>query len=119
MLYKTKKKNFVPTQLDGTYNIQEGETLERRLARINESEEPINDINTPLIFQERKAGVDPFCDIRTDRMQLAQDARDKISRTHLLARANRDDMGKKPIEEFTYVTDSNGNIIKNEPVKKD
>lgn len=93
--------------------IQEGESIEKKLQRIYSSGEPINLEFTPEIYQERKAGVDPMCDIRTDNMAMAQQAADQITRAHWLARSNRDDFGKKNAEDFTYVTDSNGNIVKN------
>lgn len=108
-----KKKISQNTQLDNTCAIREGETIEKKLARLVSNDESIEMDMTPEIYQERNAGVDPFCDIRTDRMAMAQEAQDNITRTHLLARANREDMGKKKADEFTYVTDTNGNIVKN------
>lgn len=111
---KYKGKNIKQTtQLLTSEMFSEGETIEKRLARIVQSEEPMTEATVPLLYQERKEGVNPMYDIRTDRMEMAQMARDKITRTHMLARANREDMGKKRQEEFTYVTDTNGNIIKN------
>lgn len=111
----TRTKNIVTrTQMDNTCAMAEGETIEKKLRRLVESGEPLDMDKAGLIYQERKSGVDPMCDIRTDRMEMAQQARDQITRTHMLARANREDMGKKKAEEFTYVTDTNGNIVKNE-----
>lgn len=108
------KKNIThKTQINTSRFVQEGETLESKLARLTLNEEDIDLTSVKTIYQERKAGVDPMCDIRTDRMQIAQDACTKITRTHILARANRDDMGKKKQEDFTYLTDTNGNIVKN------
>ena len=112
-----KKLITTHTQINTSKNVQEGETLEEKLARMTINEEVVDLTSVPPIYQERRAGVDPMCDIRTDRMQLAQDACTKITRTHMLARANREDMGKKKAEEFTYVTDTNGNIVKNEPAQ--
>ena len=101
------------TCINTANTLREGESIEQKLRRINQTKEPVDVEMTPEIYQERSAGVDPMCDIRTDKMQLAQEACDAITRTHLLARANRGDMGKKKQEEFTYVTDTNGNIVKN------
>ena len=109
----TKKNIRVSTQINTTEFLREGESIESKLRKIVASQEPIDIEMTPEIYQERSAGVDPMCDIRTDKMALAQDACDSITRTHLLARANKNDMGTKKQEEFTYVTDSNGNIVKN------
>lgn len=108
-----KKTITKDTQLNNTCALREGETIEKKLARLVSNDEPIDMDMSPEIYQERSAGVDPFCDIRADRMAMAQEAQDKITRTHMLARANRNDMGKKKAEEFTYVTDTDGNIVKN------
>lgn len=111
----TNKKIRVATQINTAKEfLKEGLSLQETLRQYKESNQEIEDLElAPEIFQERKDGVDPMCDIRTDKMQLAQDACDTITRTHLLARANKHDMGKKPQEEFTYVTDTNGNIVEN------
>lgn len=47
--------------------------------------EPITD-GAPLVFQERKDGVDPVCDIRTDRFQLALEAQGQAVKNHLAGR---------------------------------
>ena len=108
------KKNIrVTTQINTTEFLREGESIESKLRKIVASQESIDIEMSPEIYQERSAGVDPMCDIRTDKMALAQNACDSITRTHLLARANKNDMGTKKQEDFTYVTDSNGNVVKN------
>lgn len=114
----TGKSIITHTQMNNTCAMREGETIETKLARLVQTNEPIDIDGSSPIYQERKAGVDPFCDIRTDRMQMAQDAQDIITRTHMLARANRDDFGKKKAEEFTYITDTNGNIVENKVESK-
>lgn len=57
-------------------NSVEGETLEQKLERMLESKEPITN-GAPIIFQDRKEGVNPAHDIRTDRFEVAIDAADK------------------------------------------
>lgn len=109
----TNKNISHSTQIDTSINIREGESMEEKLRRLTISKEPIEVDFTPEIYQERRAGVDPMCDIRTDKFEVAQAATDKISRTYALARHNRDDFGKKKAEEFTYVTDTDGNVVKN------
>lgn len=113
MKYNKVRINTTTSITANMNNQYAGESLEQKLRRVVESGEPIDVEMTPEIYQERSAGVDPMCDIRTDKMQMAQDACDSITRTHILARANRNDMGKKKQEEFTWITDSNGNIVKN------
>lgn len=56
------------------------ETLETRINRIVNNKEPIQD-STPIIYTERKDGVKPEYDIRTDRFEIALDAMDAIART--------------------------------------
>ena len=119
MKYKGKKIR-VGTQINtNAQTTREGKSIEQMLRQMKANKEPLEDGSfTPEIFQERSAGVDPMCDIRTDKMALAQEACDSITRTHLLARANRGDMGNKKAEEFTYVTDTEGNIVKNPAISE-
>ena len=58
-------------------DIYEGETIERKVARITLTKEPITD-TAPIIYTEKKDGVLPAYNIRTDRFDLAIDAMDKI-----------------------------------------
>ena len=55
-----------------------GESIEEKCRRIVENNEPITD-GAPLIYTERKEGVLPQYDIRTDRWDLAQTAMDKVT----------------------------------------
>lgn len=57
--------------------IYEGETIEKKVARITLTNEPITD-TAPIIYTEKKDGVLPAYNIRTDRFDLAIDAMDKI-----------------------------------------
>lgn len=113
-----KNKNIRVTTQMQFVDLREGQSIEEMLRAMKASKTPMDVETAPEIFQERSAGVDPMCDIRTDKMELAQQACDKITRTHLLARANRGDFGKKKAEEFSYVTDTNGNIVENPVLKK-
>lgn len=54
----------------------EGERIEDKVARLFEENQPIND-GAPLIYTERKDGVLPAYDIRTDRFAIAQEAMEK------------------------------------------
>lgn len=69
----------------------EGETIEDKVARIMQNGEPITD-NAPIIYTERKDGVDPMYDIRTDRFDIALDATTKIEQS---LRARRDEYMKQ------------------------
>lgn len=58
----------------------EGETIETKCARIMLANEPISE-TVPLIFTEKKDGILPQYDIRTDRFEIANEAMDAVNRT--------------------------------------
>lgn len=62
-----------------------GETIEQKINRIVNNKEPIKD-GAPIIYTDRKDGVQPQYDIRTDRWEIAADAMDKVSKSHLAKR---------------------------------
>lgn len=66
----------------------EGETIEKKMRRIVNNKEPITDAS-PVIFTERKDGVEPGYDIRTDRWEVAIDAMDKVSASQMAKREER------------------------------
>lgn len=55
------------------YEFMEGELIEEKVKRLTDEKSPIND-GAPIIFTERKDGVLPAYDIRTDRWEIAQQA---------------------------------------------
>ena len=57
--------------------IYEGESIETKCARILQNNEPITD-GAPIIFTEKKDGVLPEYNIRTDRWDIALDAMNKM-----------------------------------------
>lgn len=63
----------------------EGESIELKIERLIENNEPISD-SAPIIYTERKDGVLPQYDVRTDRFELAIDAMDKVSSSHVARR---------------------------------
>ena len=52
------------------YEFKEGELIEEKVARLTQEKSPIND-GAPIIYTERKDGVLPAYDIRTDRWKIA------------------------------------------------
>lgn len=72
------KRVTVPT-INNFESIQtkEGEYIEEKVRRITESGEPIED-GAPIIYTERKDGVNPAYNIRTDRWEIAQDAMEQV-----------------------------------------
>lgn len=51
----------------------EGETIEKKMQRIMDEKSPIDD-SAPIIYTERKNGINPAHDVRTDRFDLALEA---------------------------------------------
>ena len=72
------KKIKVPTINNfGKINTKEGEYIEEKVRRITENNEPIED-GAPIIYTERKDGVNPAYNIRTDRWEIAQNAMEQV-----------------------------------------
>ena len=59
-----------------------GISIERKVEKITESKEPITD-GAPLIYTERKEGVIPAYDVRTDRFEIAVEAMGKVVKSNL------------------------------------
>lgn len=77
----------------------EGETIEDRVEKILSSKEPISD-SADIIYTDRKDGVLPDYDPRTDKWDYAIDAMDKVSKSRI---AKRDEImqkrDEKPVEK--------------------
>ena len=65
-----------------------GETIEEKVNKILTQNEPIAD-GAQLNYTERKDGVRPEYDIRTDRFEHAIDAMERVTKTHLAKREER------------------------------
>lgn len=85
-----KKPTYRRTLLK-TKNSLEGERIEVKVRRMITNKEPIKD-GAPLIFTERKDGVNAAYNIRTDRWEIATDAMTKILKSQ---EAKRDEIIKK------------------------
>lgn len=57
----------------------EGESIEEKVARVVENREPIED-GAPIIYTERKDGVIPAYNIRTDKWDIALTAMDQVNK---------------------------------------
>lgn len=60
----------------------EGETIETRVARMTQNKEPITD-SSPTLYTEKKDGVIPAYNIRTDKWDIAQNAMDIANRAKI------------------------------------
>ena len=69
-----KKTKYIPTFI-GNVDSYEGESIEEKVAKLIENNEPITD-GAPIIYTEKKDGVLPQYDIRTDKWDIAQSAMD-------------------------------------------
>lgn len=77
------------------FEIKEGETIEQKVKRIVEENEPIKD-GAPIIYTEMKDGVKPEFNPRTDKWELAIMAMDKVSNYEASKYLNGVDPNNKP-----------------------
>lgn len=72
-------------------------SIEKEMQKITETKEPIK-ATSPEMFTERKQGVLPETDIRTDRFEIAREAMDKVSKTQIAKREQAFKTDEKPGE---------------------
>lgn len=82
-----KRTQISKTQIR-TANAVEGETIEAKIRRIVNNKEAISD-GAPLVYTDRKEGVQPAYDVRTDRFEIAVEAMDKVTKSHQAKREER------------------------------
>ena len=85
----------------------DGETIETKIERIVTEKSPITD-GCEIIYTDRKDGVQPEYDIRTDRFEVALDAQTAIQKSAAAKRANYlENRDKKTVSktESTEATD--------------
>lgn len=78
-MYKPKMQKMRLLKVNNTY---EAEGLEQKLRRMTENKEPITD-EVETVFTNKKDGVMPAFDIRTDRWEVAQKAMGKVYQAEL------------------------------------
>lgn len=81
------KPKFFPKPVKTNYEYQEGESIETKVRRITENNEPITD-GAPIIYTNREDGVLPAYNIRTDRWDIAQAAMDAVNQANLAKSKN-------------------------------
>ena len=81
------KPSFFPKPPKTNYEYQEGESIETKVRRITENNEPITD-GAPIIYTNRDDGVLPAYNIRTDRWEIAQQAMDAVNQANLAKSKN-------------------------------
>ena len=90
-----KKTKYIPTFM-GSVESFEGESIEKKVSKLIENNEPITD-GAPLIYTERKEGVIPAYDVRTDRFEIAVEAMGKVVKSNIAKREQA--AAKKAAEE--------------------
>jgi hypothetical protein len=85
MYYRKLPVTSGKMKINETY---EGEPLEAKIRRIVDNKEPIED-GAPIIYTDRKDGVQKAYDIRTDRFEVAVEAMDKVTKTEVAKREQR------------------------------
>lgn len=73
------KRQIIKRSTIGVNTSIEGETIEQKIERIVNNKEPITD-GAPPIYTERKDGVIPAYNVRTDRFELAVEAMDIVDK---------------------------------------
>ena len=81
------KPKFYPRLIETNYEYQIGESIENKVRRITENNEPITD-GAPIIYTNRDDGVLPAYNIRTDRWEIAQQAMDAVNQANLAKSKN-------------------------------
>lgn len=72
----------------------EGEAIETKVARMVETNEPISD-GAPVIYTEKKDGVRPEFDIRTDKWAIAMKAMDSVNKSKISRSKEMAETGEK------------------------
>lgn len=99
------------TLINTTKSLREGQSIEE-VMRINTANKVQPAPMLPELYQKRSEGIDPLCDVRTDKFEQAMLAMDKVTRLHLLASQNKDKMGKS---DNTWITDEDGKPMYENP----
>lgn len=96
-----------------TLPLAEGETIEHKMERVLANKEAITD-GAPIIYTERKDGVIPAYDIRTDRWEIAAEAMDKVHASRLAERKLRH-MSPEEKEEYMKKVNSDPKVNEVKP----
>ena len=111
-MYRQTKPRPTSLKVNKSY---QGETIEQKVNRIVNNKEPITD-GAPLIYTEKKDGVQPDYDIRTDRFEVAVEAMDKIAKSNAAKREHSIGERAKKNMEKEQKTETK-NISGTEPIQ--
>lgn len=97
-MYKNNNTNSVGSMK--SYKVTEGETIEDKVHRMTVNKEPIKEtMKGTEIFTERKLGVLPATNIRTDRFDVAIDGMDIVHKSTEAKRAENLKTTLKKVED--------------------
>ena len=91
-----EKTQTTPTSIECD-NAYKGVSIEEKVRRIAENNEPIDD-SSQLLYTKRKDGVNADYNIRTDRWDVAIEAMDKVSKAKIAQRDERERKENEAIE---------------------
>lgn len=91
----------------------EGETIETKVFRMINNKESIGKEALPLIYTDRKDGVQPAYDIRTDKWEIAVEAQGKVAGSY---EARRKSPGKLGDGEAKSIHDTKDQSAKTQGV---
>lgn len=77
---------------------KQGEPIEQKVHRIVNNKEPIKD-QAPLNYTERKDGINPDFDVRTDKWERALEAMDAVNKSKLTQRKSLGEIAKDNMEK--------------------
>lgn len=84
-MYKYQRPTKTTIQVNTSYA---GERIEEKINRIVNNKEPISD-GAPLIYTDRSEGIKAETNIKTDRWEIAVEAMDYVSKSHMAKREER------------------------------
>ena len=82
-----RKASYKKLEIYAKNDIFEAHSIERMIEKAETAQQPIDE-TAPIIYTERKDGVLPQYDIRSDRWELAQAAMDKVAASYQAKRAD-------------------------------
>lgn len=88
----------------------QGERIEEKITRIVNNKEPIKD-GAPRIYTERKDGVMPAYNIKTDRWEAAVDAMSVVDKVHKAKREERATIGEQAKQGMQKENETGGQSL--------
>lgn len=100
-----RKRELYKESLIDVNDTYEAESIEEKVFKMVNNKEPIGNDVTPM-YTERKDGVQPQFNVRTDRFDIAIEAMDKVTASAIAKREERQKVSDKVDEiESTQATE--------------